>query len=349
MAVTIKPSELLKRIAYRYYPIYIILSLPSLYFSGTLYYPEIKLSYLCLVVFVSSIYLWLIIILSLKIIKPVGFFNRLSVMIISYLIGILIHQTVAFLSFNNPEGSIFSGSPLSIKLLINSLTTGFYIVGSVILAERSLISEKTYIEEKTERLMSEKQLMENQLNLLQARVEPGFLFTIMDRISDLFDTAPEKAKTIQMYFIQYLRSTLARTRESVTTINQEMEFISSYLDIIKSSMCERLEYQIEIDPQTEELPFPSMLIQPIVENAINNTLDKNSKGGRIFLSVDKLGDMIRITTTNTGKGCKEMEKTENIIYDVKERIKGLFGDKGRLLLEKNRPSGLTVIIEVPCG
>ena len=307
MAVTIKPSELLKRIAYRYYPIYIILSLPSLYFTRILYYPEVGLSRLWLAVSVSSIYLWLIIILGLKIIKPVGFINRLSVVIISYLIGILIHQTAAFLFFN-PVGSIFSGSPLSFRLLIGSLTTGFYIVGSVILAERSLIFEKTYVEEKTERLLSEKQLMENQLNLLQARVEPGFLFTIMDRISDLFDTAPDKAKTIQMYFIQYLRSTLARTRESVTTIKQEMELISSYLDIIKTSMCERLEYQIEIDPQVEDLPIPSMLIQPVVENAINNTLDMDSKGGRISLYVDKLGNMIRIKTTNTGKGYKEEER-----------------------------------------
>jgi sensor histidine kinase YesM len=348
MAVIVNPSELLKRIAYRYYPIYIILSLPLLYFTRILYYPEVELSRLWLVVPVSSIYLWLIIILGLKIIKPVGFINRLSVMIISYLIGILIYQAAAFL-FLNPVGSIFSGSPSSFRLLISSLNTGFYIVGSVILAERSLIFEKRYIEEKTERLLSEKQLMENQLNLLQARVEPGFLFTIMDRISDLFDTAPDKAKTVQMYFIQYLRSTLVKTRAPVTTIKQEMALISSYLEIIKTSMCERLEYQIKIDPQAEDLPIPSMLVQPVVENAINNTLDKDSNGGRISLSVDKLGDMIRITTTNTGKGPKEIEKTGNIIHDVKERITGLFGDRGKLRMEENMPKGLIVIIEVPCG
>jgi sensor histidine kinase YesM len=348
MAVTIKPSELLKRIAYRYYPIYIIMSLPSLYFSRTLYYPEVTLSRLWIVVAISTIYSWLIIILGLKIIKPVGFINRLSVIILSYLIGILIHQTAVFLFFN-PVGSIFTGSPLSFRLLIGSLTTGFYIVGSVILAERSLIFEETYIEEKTERLLSEKQLMENHLNLLQARMEPEFLFAIMDRISDLFDTAPEKAKTIQMYFIQYLRSTLARTRESVTTIKQEMELISSYLDIIKTGMCECLEYHVKVDPLAEDLPIPSMLIQPVVENAINNTLDMDSKGGLISLSVDKPGDIIRITATNTGKGSKEMEKAGNIIDDVKERMTGLFGDRGKLRLEENMPDGLTVIIEVPCG
>lgn len=345
MAVTIKSSELLKRIAYRYFPIYIILSLPSLYFSRILHYPEVELSRLWLVVSVSSIYLWLIIILGLKIIKPVRFINKLSVMILSYLTGTLIHHAVTFLFFN-PVGSIFSGSSLSISFLLGSLSTGFYIIGTVILAERSLIYEKTYIEEKTERLLSEKQVMENQLNLLQARMEPGFLFTVMERISDLFDTAPEKARTVQMYFIQYLRSTLARTRESVTTISQEMSLISSYLDIIKTSMREQLEYQIEIDPQAEDLPIPSMLIQPVVENAIHNTLDK---GGRISLSVDRMGDTVRITTTNTGKGYREKEKKGNILDDVKERITGLFGDKGELRLKENMPDGMTVTIEVPCG
>lgn len=226
---------------------------------------------------------------------------------------------------------------------------GFYIIGTIILVERSLIAEKTYVEEKTERLLSEKQLMVNQLNLQQARVEPQFLFTIMDKISGLFDTAPDKAKTIQMYFIQYLRSTLVKTREPATTIKQEMELIRSYLDIMKISMNDRFEYLIKIDPQSEDLPFPSMLVQPIVEYTINNVLDKVLHGGLISISVEKLEEMIRVKTTNTGKGYKERERIGYPLEDVKERLKSLFGDKGRLSFEENNPSGITVIIEVPCG
>jgi LytS/YehU family sensor histidine kinase len=128
-----------------------------------------------------------------------------------------------------------------------------------------------------------------------------------------------------------------------------LELIRSYLDIMKISMNDRFEFQIEIDPQSENLPFPSMLIQPIVENAINNVLDMGLHGGRISISVEKLEDMLRVKVSNTGKGYKEIERIGYPLEDVKERLKSLFGDKGRLGFEENKPSGITVIIEVPCG
>jgi sensor histidine kinase YesM len=348
MAVKIKPSEVCKRIAYRYYPIIAIILIPTSYVIKWLYFPNLKITLLWLIGSIGPIYSWLIIILALYIVKPVGGFYRLVVMTVTYLIGFLIPY-IGFTLYFDFNLSPFSGSLLSSRIILLTLMLGFYIIGIVILVERSLIAEKTYIEEKTGRILSEKQLMENQLNLLQARVEPQFLFASMDRISDLFDTAPEKAKTMQMYFMQYLRATLVKTRDPVTTIEQEMELIRSYLAIFKISMDQRFEYQIEMDPDSKDLPFPSMLIQPIVENAINDTLDKNLSGGRISLSIEKREDMIRVKITDTGKGYKERERIENILEDVKERITSLFGDKGKFRFEENKPSGLSVIIEVPCG
>jgi sensor histidine kinase YesM len=348
MAVTVKTSELIKRIAYRYYPVITVISLPSCYIYKLLYLPDMKIITLCLLMNFGSIYLWMDIIWALHITKPVGTFYRLLVMILTYLIGSLIPY-IGFTIYFDFNLSPFSGSVLSSRIILLILMFGFYIIGTVILAEGSLLAEKTYVEEKTVRQLSEKQLMENQLNLQQARVEPQFLFATMERISNLFDTAPEKAKTIQMYFIKYLRKTLIKAREPVTTIKQEMELIRSYMDIMKTSMNDRFEFQIEIDPRSEDLPFPSMLVQPIVEYTINNVLDKDLHGGLISISVEKLEDMIRIKTTNTGKGYKERERIEYSIEDVKERLKSLFCDKGRLSFEENKPSGITIIIEVPCG
>ncbi len=348
MAVTVKTSELIKRIAYRYYPVITVISLPSCYIYKLLYLPDMKIITLCLLMNLGSIYLWMDIIWALHITKPVGTFYRLLVMILTYLIGSLIPY-IGFTIYFDFNLSPFSGSVLSSRIILLILMFGFYIIGTVILAEGSLLAEKTYVEEKTARQLSEKQLMENQLNLQQARVEPQFLFATMERISNLFDTAPEKAKTIQMYFIKYLRETLIKAREPVTTVKQEMELICSYMDIMKISMNDLFEYQIEIDPQSEDLPFPSMLIQPIVENAINNVLDKGLHGGRISISVEKLEDILRVKTTNTGKGYKEIERIGYPLEDVKERLKSLFGDKGRLSFEENKPSGITILIEVPCG
>lgn len=348
MAVAVKPSELIKRIAYRYYPMVAMIWIPTSYIIKILYFPALNITQVYLIGNAGSIYLWLILILSLYFIKPVGFIKKVLVMAVSYSIGFLI-PFIGFVLYFNFDLSPFSGSPISSRIVLITLMFGFFLIGILILVERSLIVEKTYIEEKTERMLSEKELMKNQLSLLQARVEPQFLFATMERISNLFDTAPDKAKQIQMYFIKYLRATLMKAREPVTTIGQEMEFIRSYLDIIKIGMTEGFEYQIEMDPLTKDLQFPSMLIQPVVEHAIKQTINNNTKGNRISISVQKQEERIHVKTTSTGDGLYKAEWIETNLEDVKKRITSLFGDKSEFRIEENRPSELSVIIEVPCG
>ena len=348
MAVTVKPSELIRRIAYRYYPMVAMIWIPTSYITKLLYFPAINITLLYLAGNVGTIYLWLILILSLYIVKPVGFIYRLLVMTVSYLIGFII-PFIGFALYFDLNLFPFSGSLVSIRIILITIMFGFFIIGIAILIERSLIAEKTYIEEKTERILSEKELMKNQLNLLQARVEPQFLFATMERISNLFDTAPDKAKTIQMNFIKYLRATLIKARQPVTTIGQEMELIRSYLDIIKISMDKAFEYQIEMDPPLKEVQFPSMLIQPVVEHAIKHATKNNGHEGWICISVEKRDEMIHVKTTNTGDGFNKNEMIEDRLEDVKERITSLFGDKGVLCIEENSPSGFSVIIEVPFG
>jgi sensor histidine kinase YesM len=296
----------------------------------------------------GMIYFWLLIILALYTFKPVGFFNRLMVMAGTYLLGFLILYTGFALIFDfNPIP--FSGALFSSRIFVIALILGVLIIWISIVEEQLLIAEKAYAEEKTGRILSEKRLVENRLNLLQAQIEPRFLFNTMKSISDLFDTAPEKAKAMQMHFIQYIRATLVKTRERITTVEQEMELIRSYLDIFKVGMGERLEYYLDIDPQTKDLTFPSMLVQPVVENAIKHGLEKIPGGGRISISVKKREDMIRIIIADTGNGLNKEDRMAIILSDVRERIGSLFGDKGQLRFEENNPSGLIVIIEVPYG
>ena len=347
MTVTIKPSELFKRLAFKTYPICLIIAI-STYYYWKAPFPEMKLIFFSLISGIGMIYFWLLIILALYTLKPVGIINRLMVMAGSYLLAFLIPYAGFALKFGF-DPVPFIGTLFSIRIFFSLLMVGIIMIVIVFMEEQSLIAEKAYVEEKTGRMLSEKKLVENRLNLLQAQIEPRFLFNTMKSISDLFDAAPEKAKTMQMHFIQYLRATLVKTRKRVTTIEQEMGLIRSYLDIFKVSMGERLEYHFDIDPQTRSLPFPSMLIQPVVENAIKYGLEKNPEGGRISISVAKRDDMIRIEIADTGNGLNKEDRIEIILSDVRERIVSLFGDKGQLHFEQNNPPGLIVIIEVPHG
>ncbi len=189
--------------------------------------------------------------------------------------------------------------------------------------------------------------MENQLRLLQAQIEPRFLFNTLSGIIELRDVDMEKAKKMQKYFIQYLRATLVKTRVPVTTVEQELKLIRAYLDIFKVSMGDRMNYEIDMGPGAGDLPFPSMLIQPIVENAIMRSLEQDKDGGKISIYARKNEDMLKVVIADTEPGDPETIETGEGLYNVKQRIDSLYGDEGQLFMEENNPSGLRVIIEAP--
>ncbi len=189
--------------------------------------------------------------------------------------------------------------------------------------------------------------MESRLKLLQAQIEPHFLFNTLTSIVSLDDTDPQKAKTMQINFIQYLRATLVKTRSGIATIAQEIDLICAYLDIFKVRMGDRLKYSIDVSSDIKSLPFPSMLVQPIVENAIKHGLEPKVEGGEIFIQAMKSGRTIRWEIADTGLGLSEKENLGTGLSNIIDRIDSLYGSEGQVIMEENRPSGLKVIIEVP--
>ena len=147
--------------------------------------------------------------------------------------------------------------------------------------------------------------------------------------------------------MRYLRTTLSRTRDTVTTIGEEMDIVESYLKIFKIRMGERLIYEIAVPPALKGIPFHPMLIQPLVENAIKHGLEPKINGGEIWINGSIDGNILRIEIIDTGVGLYENSNPGMGIDNIKERLEYLYGDKGRLILKENRPSGLKAIIEVP--
>ena len=347
MADTIKPSEILKRLFVRHYPVITLFNILSCY-GAYFIFPGENILLLLLITHISQIFFWLIIILALYSFNPENDNRRIVIIMGASLLGILISYIgLAFYLDFTPFN--FFSSIMSAKFFLIMLLIAVICSGTVILAERSLIIEKNYREEKTGRLLSEKKLVEDQLNLLQAQIEPQFLFNTMESICNLFDSDPEKANTMQMYFIQYLRATLIKTRARITTIGQEIDLIQSYMNIFKVSMKERLEYVIDVDPQVKETHFPSLLIQPVVESFIKNGLEKNTEGGQISIFVKKREDMLHIKLAVTVRHLNVEKHIKHTLSNINERLESLFENKGIIKLENNQPIGTTVLIEVPYG
>ena len=250
-------------------------------------------------------------------------------------------------------GLIGAGLPISlfehrfIPVMILGIMFGSIISYFFSYRERIAQSEALIQEERIKRLTSDKKAVESNLMLLQAQIEPHFLFNTLSNILSLIDIDLEKGKSMLTDFIHYLRTALPKTRGEATTIGQEMEMIQSYLNIFKVRMGDRLRYRVEIPDQIKDIPFPPMLIQPLVENAIRHGLEPKIEGGELFIRGEKKKDIIRLMIIDTGTGFNEDDATGVGLSNVRERLQSLYGNKGRLILEENRPSGLKAIIEVP--
>lgn len=209
------------------------------------------------------------------------------------------------------------------------------------------VSAELIQKERINRLSSEKEALEANLRLLQAQIEPHFLFNTLSNILSLIDTDPSKGKSMLSDLIQYLRTSLSRTRPAITTLDQEMNMIRSYLDIQKVRMSGRLSFTIDLPDDLKQLPFPPMLLQPLVENAVEHGLSPRLDGGEITVKAMRIDNGVRIEVNDTGNGFSVMKQAGVGIANVRERIRLLYGDKGLLTIEENTPHGVRAIIEVP--
>jgi len=185
------------------------------------------------------------------------------------------------------------------------------------------------------------------LRALQAQIEPHFLFNTLANISSLVDREPREAKRMLERFIGFLRASLAATRMERTTLGAERELISAYLDVLQVRMGARLRYAVEIAPGLESFSIPPMLLQPVVENAIRHGLEPKMEGGTVEVRAAREGAMVAIEVRDTGVGFHASTEGGFGLANLRDRLRGLYGEGARLSIVENRPSGTIVSIHIP--
>jgi sensor histidine kinase YesM len=233
---------------------------------------------------------------------------------------------------------------LTIGVIFGSIITYFFSSREQIAESQARIQD-----EKIKRLISEKKAAEANLKLLQAQIEPHFLFNTLSNVLSLLDTDPKKGKSMLVDFIQYLRSSLSKIREDKATLGQEMEMIRAYLNIFKVRMGDRLHYKMDLPEKLKANSFPPMLIQPLVENAIKHGLEPRIEGGEIIIGAEEKNGFLRLEVIDTGLGFTEKRDSGMGFSSIRERLESIYGNRGRLILEENQPHGLKATIEVPRG
>ncbi len=236
-------------------------------------------------------------------------------------------------------------------LIISSL---FYsiIIGSVVsyyfylLAKQREISNQLTLE-RLKQAEYKRALTENSLKILQAQIEPHFLFNTLSNVIGLIDHRPDDARKMLEHFTHYLRASLSRTRECDTTLEDEMAIVDAYLSIQKIRMAERLNYKIVMDDALNNTPFPPLLIQPLVENSVRHGLEPEIAGGEIRVEVIKENNRLTIMVSDTGKGADNLQSDGVGLKNIRERLSSLFQDKADIVIKANHPKGLKITLHIP--
>ncbi len=214
-------------------------------------------------------------------------------------------------------------------------------------AERRAVAEMQLQRERARVATMEREAILANLKALQAQIEPHFLFNTLANVVGLIHPKPDTAKLMLEKFIAYLRATLASTREQETTLGNEFQLMADFLAILQIRMGDRLRVELELPADLASQRLPSMLLQPLVENAIKHGLEPKVAGGSVILRARRENDSLHIVVTDTGLGFNGATSPGLGLRNVRERIDKLFDGKASLTIEENQPCGTRVILIIP--
>jgi LytS/YehU family sensor histidine kinase len=199
----------------------------------------------------------------------------------------------------------------------------------------------------SEHQRQERLITETELKLLQAQIEPHFLFNTLSNIAVLIRSNPDDAERTLLNLTTLLRSSLNRTREAQTTLREELDIARAYLDIHAIRMRERLQYRIESELSLDNLPLPPMLVQPLIENALKHGVDPLENGGCVSIAVHRTADHLIIAVKENGAGMAEQAPPGTGLRNVRERLYGLYGQAAQLSVSDRRPHGVCAELSIP--
>ena len=196
--------------------------------------------------------------------------------------------------------------------------------------------------------VTEKELTVAKLSLLHAQVEPHFLYNTLASAQYLTRSDPARADEMLGNLITYLRHSLPRTEDSLSTLGEELERARAYLEILKIRMGARLNLQIEVPETLKSLPFPAMMLQTLVENAIKHGLEPKSGGGTVWIIARTIDDMLAVTVADDGQGFNAGSSGTGIgLKNVRERLRLAYGGAASFAIVANFPSGVAATINIP--
>lgn len=192
-----------------------------------------------------------------------------------------------------------------------------------------------------------RRMLEAQLKVMEAQIEPHFLFNTLATVKCLYRTGAANGDTMLSSLRQYLGAALPKFRGEHATLESECALVEAYLDILQIRMGHRLQFAIDLPAGLAKHAFPPMMLITLVENAIKHGLASAAEGGRIEIVARATGATFDVKVIDNGIGFQSTGGSGIGLVNIRARLAALYGERARLILEQNLPRGVVACIVVP--
>ena len=252
-------------------------------------------------------------------------------------------QTIREGADQTPFAQLLLGALFKDGLLIGAWSALYYAINYFVRAE----------EQADQMMQLEAQATSAQLTMLRYQLNPHFLFNTLNSISTLvLLKQTDQANAMLSRLSSFLRFTLINEATAKVPLTQEIETLKLYLDIEKMRFEERLRTFFTIEPAVQDTLVPSLLLQPLVENAIKYAVTPKEEGADISVVAQLLGQRVRITVSDTGPGLQPGQQDFTLstgvgMANTRERLLQAYGDDQRFEHYVKAGGGFEVLLELP--
>jgi LytS/YehU family sensor histidine kinase len=245
----------------------------------------------------------------------------------------------------------FEHLPPPLRMLADSLRWGLPAVFLALIADvhrRALQADSAAHFAELARAHLEHAESEQRLAMLQAQIEPHFLFNILGNVRRLYRTRPQAGVEALGSLMRYLRTALPQLRSRRASLGEEVALVRAYLDLFQLRMGPQLDFSIDVEPALRDAEFPPMLLVTLVENAIKHGLEP-AGGGRIEVRARSRHGALEVSVLDDGAGfgAAAISGSGMGLVNVRRQLAARYHGRGRLTLEEREPRGACATIAVP--
>ena len=239
------------------------------------------------------------------------------------------------------------GARYILLIFTSWLGSGAVVVAAYVFYFRAQSADAEARTAELRRSALETQQLATRLRLLQAQVEPHFLFNTLSNVRRLYQSDRTRGRAMLGQLARYLRAALPKMRSHETTLSEELDLVSAYLGLQKIRMGERLETTIDAPAPLLPARVPPMMLATLVENAVKHGVGPLTEGGTIRITVELAGEALTLSVADNGRGLTGASGSGVGLANIRARLAALYGERAALRLEGNHPRGMVAVITLP--